>query len=90
MKKIVIIDCYGHRNTDTERFRKTEETADEIFETASGDIYLRYGINDNCIIHKITTANGITHRWTYGVWTDREDLTYISGTQDTKAIEVEE
>lgn len=85
----VTIDCYGHRNTSG-HFRKIEEVPDEVKSDAAGNTYLRYGTGANCAIHKIDATGGMTRRWTFGAWNDRENLNYTAGTQDTITISVEE
>lgn len=85
----VTIDCYGHRNTSG-HFRKLTEIPDEVKNDAAGNTYLRYGTGENCAIHKIDTTDGMTRRWTFGKWTDRESLNYTNGTQEAITIIVEE
>lgn len=82
------IDCYGHANT-SEHFRRTEEIPDEVKTDSSGNTYLRYGTGANCAIHRIDGTDGMTRRWTFGAWDERERLTYSAGMQDTITITVE-
>lgn len=90
MARTVIIDCYGHQSTDTERFRKVQEPVDDVQEDSSGNVYMRFGTGENCVVHKITTTSGVVHRWAYGSWVGRENLTYSAGVQETLAITVED
>ena len=87
--KQVTIDCYGHRNTET-AFRKNVESPDDVREDTGGNTYLRYGTGATCVIHKIAGSDGMTRRWTFGAWSDRENLTYSAGMQDAITISVEE
>lgn len=84
------IDCYGHPNTDSERFRKIEEPVDEVKEDASGNVFLRFGTGQNCAIHKIDATGGVSRRWTYGAWSNREELNYTAGMQDTLSVDMED
>ncbi len=86
----VTIDCFGHKNTQTAHFRKIEESPDDVREDAAGNTYIRYGTGANCVIHKIDATDGMTRRWTFGAWADRESLTYSYGMQDTITITAEE
>ena len=90
MKKT--IDCYGHRNTDSERFRKMKENWIEISTDAAGNTYFRFSTDANGPIHHISTdaAGNTIRRWAFGAWSDRENLTYSAGLADTMTIDVEE
>jgi len=86
------IDCFGHRNTDSERFRKIKESWIDIATDSSGNTYFRFSASNDGPIHRISTnENGDTiRRWTFGAWESRETLTYSAGLADAMNIEVEE
>ena len=86
------IDCYGHRNIDSERFRKTEEKWIEVAEDSTGNVYFRFSTADAGPIHRISTdENGNTVRlWAFGNWSERETLTYDAGLAEAKTIEAGE
>lgn len=90
MPKMTVIDCYGHPNTDTERFRLKEEKFTAIAETQDGAAFFRFGNGEKTPIHKIATdANGITTQlWAYGAWEDRESLDYELALNETMEIEI--
>ena len=84
-----IIDCYGHPNTDLERYLRQEERWSACAETASGVIYLRFGGGAKSPIHRIAIMDGVlTQLWAYGAWADRESLTYALSLDETMSIEV--
>jgi len=90
MPKMTVIDCFGHPNTDTERFRLKEEKWTEIAEDASGAVYFRFGNGTKTPIQRIATENGTTTQlWAYGEWANRESLVYSLALNETLAIETE-
>ena len=80
-----VIDCYGWPSTD-HRFQKQKA---HFYESATNgnNTYIRFSAAGTCAIHKITntgTASQIS--WTYGVWENRENLTYDKNLNETIAI----
>lgn len=83
-----VIDCYGHPNTDVERYRLRRERWSACAETVSGTIYLRFGAGERSPIHRIAVVDGVlTQLWAYGSWADRESLTYVTPLDEALAIE---
>lgn len=89
MAKQVVIDCYGHPNTDA-RFRMKEEKWSAIAE-ADGAAYFKFGSGEKTPVHRIVTdQSGITTQlWAFGRWDDRESLTYDLTLNETRAIDME-
>ncbi len=88
----ITIDCYGHPNTDSERFRKKKADWIEIAEDANGNTYFRYSSKENGPVARMSDGeNGETiRRWAFGAWSDRENLTYTAGMSDVLTVEVED
>lgn len=86
MKKV--IDCYGFPNT-SEFFQHKKKNAYEI-RSSGTKTYIRFDAADKCVIWCIDESAGYQKiTWTYGLWADRESLTYDLDPNQLLTIEEE-
>ena len=61
------IDCYGHRNTDSERFRKMKENWIEISTDAAGNTIRRWAFGAWSDRENLTYSAGLADTMTIDV-----------------------
>lgn len=90
----VTIDCFGNRNDlAPERFcTPAGEKHAHLIDAQEGVTYIGFGPAAVVgPIHKIVTEGTVTTIWwAYGLWADRETLTYASTKNDVLTIQVAE
>ena len=86
MKKV--IDCYGWPSS-SEFFMHKKKNAFEV-RSVGTKTYIRFDNADKCAIWCIDESAGQKIAWAFGVWADRESLTYDLDLNQPLTIEVEE
>lgn len=81
-----VIDCYG--NESTSRFFQTAEKKPFEVVKIGTKLYIRFDNSENCAIMCVdeTNAEDLKIAWTYGEWSNKENLTYDHTLNDTIAI----
>lgn len=65
-------DCYGHPFGASSKPKQAYEVVEN-----DGTTYIRFSPRDKGAIHKIVESNGTTTiKWTYGSWSNKENLEY--------------
>ena len=86
MKKVVI-DCFGFPAT-SEFFQKKKKQAFEI-KSVGAKTFIRFDNADKCAMWCLDETSGAIISWTYGLWANRESLTFDLDLNQTLTIEIE-
>lgn len=70
------IDSYGFQPTSVDYFKRKLKVSD-VAKSSDGKItYMRFTVGSPCPIHRIDESDGVSIRWAYGEWEQRESLNY--------------
>ena len=71
-KFVESFDCYGRPFGSGRKPKQAYEVVEN-----DGTTYIRFSNNDKGAIHRVVEANGTTTiAWTYGNWSNKENLDY--------------
>ena len=82
-----VIDCFGFPST-SEFFQKKKKQAFEV-KSVGSKTFIRFDNKDKCAMWCVDESAGTLIAWTYGVWNNRESLTFDLDLNQALTIEIE-
>lgn len=81
-----VIDCYGNEST-SRFFQNAEKKPFEVVQIGTKK-YIRFDNSENCAIMCVdeTNADDLKIAWTYGAWSNKENLSYDHSLNETIEI----